>query len=449
MSKHILSKSTFIYGCQCPLRLYMHKFKTELRNLMDEDQAQVFSTGTSIGILAQEVFKGGVNAEPPDTFSYHLSIAKTQQLIKEGVKIIYEAAFMFEGILCAIDILVNKKGNWYAYEVKGVNNIKPQHDMDASLQYYVITKSGLVLKDFFIMHLDKTYVKQGEIDVNKLFKPTSVLNQIILHQPFIMQKAEELKELLRLKKEPKIVAGDQCFKPYECDFTNHCWKDVVEEKIDYGKLEIYASEIKEFINEFKYPLYFFDFETVAHAVPVYNDSRPYQQVPFQYSLHIQQTKNSKLKHVDFLGDGTTDPRESLIKELLNHLKDKGTILVWYKPFEQTRLKELARDFPKYENQLNALHDRIIDLMVPFKKKHYRHPGFKSSASIKKVLPILVPELSYSELEVQDGLTASNLYANLKEQTKEIQLQQSHNLLAYCHLDTLAMVKILEKLKQVN
>lgn len=448
MVKHILSKSTFMYGCQCPLRLYMHKFKPELRNPEDDEQQNVFATGTNIGLLAQGIFPGGVNAEPPDSFSYHLSVAKTQQLIKKGVKIIYEAAFNYDGIMCAIDILVNDKGKWYAYEVKNSTKPKAPHLMDASLQYFVITKSGLALKDFFITNLNNAYIKRGKIDVKQLFKHTSVLEQILKNQPFIEKKAAELKTMLATKREPIVEPGDHCFTPYDCDFTEHCWKDVKEEKVDYGQLEIDKTAIKEFINEFKYPLFYFDFETVAHPVPVYDESRPYQQVPFQYSLHVQRKMDSELEHLAFLGDGENDPREALIKDLLKHLKTRGTILVWYKPFETTRLKELARDFPEYEDELNSLQNRIMDLMVPFKNGYYSHPDFEGSASIKNVLPVLVPELSYGDLDVQNGLAASAMYGSIKNESAEIQQQQREALLAYCHLDTLAMVKILKKLKVI-
>ena len=447
MEKHILSKSTFMYGCQCPLRLFMHKFKPELSNPEDEEQNTVFAAGTNIGLLAQGIFSGGINAEPPDSFSYHLSVAKTQQLIKEGVKIIYEAAFNYEGIMCAIDILKNENGKWYAYEVKNSTKVKLVHLMDAALQYFVITKSGLALEDFFITNLDNTYVKRGEIDLQKLFKHTSVLETIQDKQNFIETKVGELKAMLISKKQPVIAPGDHCFSPYDCNFTEHCWKGVEEETVDYGKLEIDKRAITEFINEFKYPLFYFDFETVAYPVPEYDESRPYQAVPFQYSLHVQRKKDSELEHLAFLGDGENDPREALIKELLAHLKTKGTILVWYKPFETTRLKELARDFPLYEAELNELQNRIIDLMVPFKKQYYTHPGFEGSASIKNVLPVLVPELSYGDLDVQDGMAASSMYGSIKNESPEIQKQQREALLAYCHLDTLAMVRILEKLKE--
>jgi len=423
----------------------MHKFKSELRNPIDEEQTAVFTMGTNIGLLAQGYFPGGIDVSPPDPYSYHISVAKTQELIKAGQKIIYEAAFNFDGILCAVDILVNEKGNWHVYEVKNVTKVKPAHIKDASLQYYVITKSGLPLKDFSIMYLDTSYVKRGNIEIKKLFTYSSVLDQVLDNQKFIEEKADALKEMLRTKKEPLVEPGDHCFDPYDCDFTEHCWENVVEEKEDYGKLAIDKKAIKEFLAELEYPLYFFDFETVGYPVPVYDESRPYQAVPFQYSLHFQQKKDAELEHVYYLGDGINDPREALINQMLEHVKDKGSILVWYKPFESGKLKNLARDFPKYEKQIIKIIDRLVDLRDPFNFGHYYHPGFEGSTSIKSVLPVLIPDLSYGDLEVQDGMAASTTYATLKEQSKKEQAKLRLALLDYCHLDTLAMVKILEKL----
>lgn len=435
-----------MYGVQCPLRLYLHKFKPELRNPEEEDQKAIFAMGTSVGQLAQNYIPGGIDVSPPDTYSYHISVERTQELIKQGQKVIYEAAFNFDGVLCAVDILANIKGNWYAYEVKATLDPKNQHIMDASLQYYVLTNCGINLKDFFILNLNREYVRRGELDVQQLFKPTSVIVQILENQPFIIEKAEELKELVRNKKEPIVQVGDQCEDPYPCDFTEHCWKNIeeeIEEKA-YPKI-INKDAISEFLNSLDYPLHFLDFETVMHAIPPFDESRPMQHLPFQYSLHIISEKGSEPLHKEFLGNGIDDPREELLEQLINDLGEKGTVLAWYLPFENSRFKDMARDFPKYAKQIEAIQKRTNDLYIPFKKKMYRLPEFKGSSSIKDVLPVLVPELSYKNLEIQEGGTASSTYASFGERTPEEQEGLRKALLEYCHLDTLAMVRIFEKL----
>jgi hypothetical protein len=151
MSRHVLSKSTFMYGCQCPKRLYMHKFQSEFRNPEEEAQTSIFAAGTNIGLLARELYPGGISAEPPDPFSFHLSVEQTRKLIEQKQSVIYEAAFNFEGVLCAIDILVNEGEKWHAYEVKGSTKVKEPFILDASLQHYVISNCGLPLKDIAII----------------------------------------------------------------------------------------------------------------------------------------------------------------------------------------------------------------------------------------------------------------------------------------------------------
>ncbi len=445
-AKHIFSKSTFLYFLQCPKRLFLHKFKGELRNPEDEAQQSIFSSGTNVGLLAQGLFPGGINAEPPDAFSYHLSVAKTQQLIKEGAEVIYEACFNYDGVLCAIDILVKEKNLWYAFEVKGTTTVKQPHKIDASLQYFVLTNSGIQLEDIFIVHLNNQYVRRGEINVQELFTKQSIHEQVKEQQEFIETKIVELKKVVAYKIEPIVEVGKHCEKPYPCDFTGFCWKNVNEEETKSEREEYINKEyLNEFFSELQYPLFYFDLETVNPAIPEFNFSRPYQQIPFQYSLHIQRNKDSELEQKEFLGDGLTDPREVLVKELLASLGNEGSIIVWNQTFEISRLKELARDFPIYEKQIYDVLERVVDIMIVFRKKMFYHPDFNESYSIKKVLPVLVPELSYSDLSIQDGGSASLIYSELKNQTEEIQIEQRKNLLEYCKLDTLAMVKILEKI----
>ena len=438
-----------MYGVQCPLRLYMHKFKPELRNPEDDEQQAIFVSGTKVGILAQGFIPGGIDASPPDTFSYHISVAKTKELIEQGQDIIYEAAFNFDGILCAVDILAKIKGKWYAYEVKSTLDPKEPHKMDASLQYYVLKNSGVDLKDFYILNLNREYVRRGPLNVKELFKPTSVLSEVLENQKNIEKKAEELKNLVRNKLEPIVEIGDHCDNPYPCDFSMHCRKDVPEE-IDttvYPKI-VERDAINEFLDSIEYPLYFLDFETVMHAVPPYDESRPMQHLPFQYSLHCIKKRGAEPEHKEFLGNGIDDPREELLKQLTSDLGKKGTILAWYLPFERGKLNDMARDFPKYAKAIAAILERTNDLYIPFKKKMFRLPEFKNSSSIKDVLPVLVPELSYKNLEIQEGGTASATYGTIGEQPKKEQERLRKALLEYCHLDTMAMVKIYYKLESI-
>lgn len=398
-----------------------------------------------MGLLARDLFPNGVSAEPPDAFSYHIAVEKTAKYISQQHSVIYEAAFNFEGVLCAIDILVKKKNKWHAFEVKGSTKVKEQFVMDAAFQHYVITQSGLPLEDISIVHLNDQYVRKGELEIQKLFTSTSVLEQALEKKDFIEQKISELKKLLKDKKEPFIEIGDHCFSPYECDFTNHCGANVAP-TLPEGKKYIDKKSIREFLDTWEYPLHFMDFETIMPAIPEFDFSRPYQQIPFQYSLHIQKSKNSEAEHFEFLGDGINDPREEFIKSLLSRIGKKGSIVTWNKTFEITRLKELARDFPKYQEEITPLIKRVVDLMVVFKKGWYWIPEFYDSASLKYVLPAMVSDLTYGE--IKEGRMASLVYYQLKNQSPEIREQHIKNLKEYCKLDTLAMVRIWEELNSI-
>ncbi|WHZ06845.1 MAG: hypothetical protein OJF59_000598 [Cytophagales bacterium] len=488
LEKHILSKSTFMYGCQCTKRLYLHKYRPELRNPVEEEQQSIFESGTNVGELARDLFKGGVDATPPDSFSYQLSVEQTAKLISQGERIIYEAAFQHEGVLCALDILVKRGEAWYAFEVKSSTRVKDQHIQDAALQYFIVRNCGIPIEDISIVHINKQYVKKGELDVEQLFTRQSILNEVIEQQEFIASKIEELKAMLTQPEIPSIDIGPHCYSPYACDFTEHCWSHIPKENSifelrrgpgwelyeagykhldeipeDYemsnkafsqlvhyrtGEIHIDKDNIKEFLDPLNYPLYFFDFETIMPGVPEFEDSRPYQQIPFQFSLHVQQMKDGELEHYEFLGDGLSDPRPALMKTMLNLLGKTGSIICYNMTFEKSRIKELARIYPEYETELLAVNNRVFDLMIPFQKQWYYHPAFKGSYSIKIVLPTLVPELKYSDLEIQEGGTASLVYSQLKYQNEDTARILREQLLAYCKMDTLAMVKILEYLRTI-
>ena len=192
-----------------------------------------------------------------------------------------------------------------------------------------------------------------------------------------------------------------------------------------------------------------DFETFQPAVPLFDNSRPYQQIPFQYSIHYKESKESQITHYEFLAEQGEDPRQKFVKNLLEDTSSKGDIIVYSKTFEITRLKEIANDFPAYAEQIEERISRIKDLMIPFRQKYYYSPEMKGSYSIKAVLPALVPELSYDELEINEGGLASIAFETLQIETDLIIIAEiKAQLLEYCKLDTLAMVRILEKLENI-
>lgn len=465
----------------------MHKFKRELRNPGDEKQQAILDAGTNVGELARQLFKYGVDASPPDNYSYHVSVEKTKALINRDVPIIYEAAFQYEGALCALDILVKQGKYWYAFEVKSTTSIKSQHIQDAALQYFVMTNCGLPLADISIIHLDNSYVRKGALDTRQLFTTTSVLTEVMNQQEYVANKVQELKALLIQSDEPVVDIGPHCFAPYDCDFTNHCFAYVPKENSIFdlargpwwklyadgykhldeipagyelstkvamqlahhrsGEVYIDKEAILKFLEPISYPIYFFDFETIMPGIPEFDDSRPYQQIPFQFSLHVQRNVDSILEHHEFLGDGLHDPRPALMEAMIDHLGQTGSIICYNMGFEKTRIKDLVKIYPQFETQLLSINERVLDLMIPFQKRWYYHPDFKGSYSIKAVLPVLIPELRYDELDIAEGGTASLVYTQLKFQDKITATLQRQALREYCKMDTLAMVRIFEHLKQ--
>ena len=436
-------------GIQCQKRLYLSKFRRDLLpEEVDEQQQAIFDAGIDTGLLAQQLFPNGIDASPLTPFDYQKSVKRTQSYLMTN-DVIYEACFQYEGALCAIDILVRKDDLWYAFEVKGTNSVKPQHITDAAFQYYVMTRSGLPLGDISIVHFNSSYVRRGDLDVQALFTATSVLNDVIEQQDSVKENIEVLKAMLAAKVEPEIEVGTHCTNPYECPFIDHCWKDVAEEESEELSTEatVDTSSLQGFVSELKYPIYYFDFETVMYGIPPYNESSPWQALPFQYSLHKQQKPQSTCTHSEYIGDGKSDPREALILKLINDLGTKGTILAWHASFEISCLKGLIRNFPQYEKPLQSIIHRMVDLKIPFSKKWIDIPACKGSASIKVVLPVFIPELSYEDLDIQEGMTASFVYSQLQYQDEATQQTQQKQLLEYCKLDTFAMVRIFGKINQ--
>lgn len=444
----LLSKSAFMYGKQCQKRLFLHYFKPQVKDPVDEEQQAIFQRGTDIGQLALQLFPGGFNAQQNEAYHSMVTVNNTKKLLKH-YDVIYEAPFEANGLICAVDMLVKKQGKYYAYEVKGTNGVKPTHIADAAFQYYVLTQSGIDVAAFSIVHFNRDYVRVGEVDVKQLFTTSNITQQVIAMQTEIAMQAAQLKILLQNKVEPDILMGKQCNNPYPCNFQNYCTALMPEaeeepEYIPSSEIVLQKSAVKSWFKQLKYPLYYLDFETVMYGVPEFDYSSPYQQIPFQFSLHVQHQLHEPTNHLFFLGNGLTDPREELLKQLIKCLGNTGSIVVWNAIFERGCLQKLAINFPNYASQIDAIIARLVDLMIPFKDESIYSEAFYGSYSLKYVLPAMVPELSYEDLDIQDGGTASAVYAGLKDLNETEREQHRSQLLPYCELDTLAMVKILER-----
>jgi len=490
-SRHILSKSTFMRGLQCPKSLYLNKYHNELRDELDLSQEAIFRTGKMVGELARGLFPGGVNASPPDPFHYQDSIQLTRNLIAEGTEVIYEAAFQYNQVLAVVDILVRAGDRWMAFEVKSSTSVKEPFLWDVALQYHVISSSDIELEDFCIAYINSQYVRQGELDIQQLFSLISVITQAQEFQTQVEEKILESKAVLASSEIPELDIGPYCSDPYDCDFIGHCWSHIPDDSIftvarlgKNKKFELYdsgmiriedipdsfplnstskthvdchvhnrsiieADLIHNFLKSLSYPLYFLDFETINPAIPPFDNIRPYQAIPYQYSLHTKFSPQSDLDHTGFLADAGTDPRKPLIEALLSDMGGPGDILVYSLSFEATRIKELTEQFPEYKTDLMALSSRLKDLMLPFQKRYYYSPEMRGSYSIKAVLPALVPDMRYDDLEVSDGIQAMEAYRKLEDEKDPQRVTEIRDALwEYCKLDTLAMVRILEKLESL-
>ncbi|MFZ1281823.1 MAG: DUF2779 domain-containing protein [Ignavibacteriaceae bacterium] len=491
MSSHLLSKSSFIRGVQCEKHLYLYKHHYNEMDQLSEMQKAIFKRGTDVGKLAQQLHPNGIDASPKSQFEYDKAVIVTKNLIEEKQKVIYEASFNYSNVLAVADILVYDKSGLKVYEVKSSTSISETYIRDAALQYWVISNSGYKIKDFSITYINNQYVRKGKLDLAELFITESVLDLILPLQKWVEENVDGFKKVLNKITIPKVDIGEHCYDPYTCGFYEYCRKHIPENSIfdlsgvhlnkkydlyrsgivkledipvnaDLSKnaklqLDVYKSKkdlidkkaIKEFLSDLNYPLYFMDFETFQPAVPMFDNSKPYMQIPFQYSLHYKKSKKSEVKHFEFLAETGNDPKIKFIENLLRDTKNEGDILTYNKSFEVLRLKEIAEIFPKYKKEIEERINRVKDLMLPFQKKYYYNYKMHGSYSIKYVLPALISELSYKDLGINEGGLASIAFESLYYETDLMRIADTRtNLLEYCKLDTYAMVKLLEKLESL-
>lgn len=487
-----LSKSLYIRGLQCTKSLWLKKYKPEVLTPPDKQALAIFETGDKVGTLACEIFPDGKEI-PFEGTTFDEKIALTQQWMDEGITNIYEATFNYDNILVMVDILhINDDGSVEIYEVKSSTEVKDVYLHDASIQYYVLSGLGYKVKSTNIVYINNKYVRDDTLEIDKLFTILDVSDEVKeLQEDIPTYLAHFRKQLSNKDIEPEIDIGKHCENPYECDAKAYCWKHIPEYSIfnisrlkadkkfelyhdgtvefnqitntstfslsqqiqieaEQGNKEIVNKRaIGKFVNGLTFPLYYLDFETFQQAIPEWKGISPFMQIPFQYSLHIEK-ENGDLEHKEFLAGEGIDPRYELAKKLVDDIPINVTVLAYNMSFEKGVIRKLAEIFDVFAIRLMCIHDNIQDLMIPFQKKDYYVPSMRGSYSIKYVLPALVPEMAqaYSELDgVQNGGDAMQVYAKLSHMDDKQEVDRlKEALLQYCELDTLAMVKILEKLK---
>lgn len=487
-----LSKSKYCSAVQCPKMIWLKKNKPEAFDDSVTNQS-LLETGNEVGDLAMGLF-GAFTEVPFGDLSEMIN--KTAELIEAGTPIITEGSFSYNRLFCSIDILKNLgNGCVEIYEVKSSTSVKDIYYDDAAYQCYVLTKLGYTVKRVCIVHINNQYVRSGTLDVQQLFHTEDITDDAVGRMPEVAANIERFSEYMEQKEEPNDDIGMHCFTPYDCGFFGYCtrhlptpnvfdvagarlstkfkcydkgiisfadlntcnalsagqYKQVEHELFNYAPY-IEIETIKDFLSHLTYPLYFLDFESFQPAIPLYDNSRPFEQIVFQYSLHYIEQEGGELKHSEFLAYPGADPRRALAEQLCRDIPMGVCTTAYNMGFEKGRIKGLAEIYPDLAVHLMDIHDNIQDLMIPFQKKYYYTKAMQGSYSIKYVLPALFPDnpaLDYHNLEgVHNGSEASATFKRMASMSQEeLETFRTH-LLNYCGLDTFAMVKVWEKLNEV-
>lgn len=487
-----LTKSRFTAGAQCSLRLYNDVYHRDLATPYSDTRQALLDRGTQIGELARDLYPGGVLiARHP--WERLAALEDTRRLLEDAsVAVIYEAAIEHRGVFVRVDILVRNPDGWDLFEVKG--STKPEKEpfqLDVAIQLWVLEGAGIDVRRAGVLGLDRDYVYPGgEYDLQALFRFADLTDPCREMQGQISLQVAGFHQVLASERPPAIPIGDHCFKPYECPYYAHCTRDLefTRDPIDDlyrlsatrraalddlgvrsirdipADFDLTATqqlmrqavvtgepwrspELGRILSEPQEPMHFLDFEAWQPALPAYPGMRPFQSIPFQYSLHLVGA-DGVLKHLEFLHPDRTDPRRPLAESLLSAIGKTGSIVV-YSEYEKRTLEALARDLPDLSKPLLALVARLWDLL-PVIQKHFYHPGFRGSFSIKQVLPALVPGEDWLMLEISGGDLAGLAYEQgLYADTPILRDRKFHALKEYCRQDTMAMVQLLGALRNLS
>ncbi len=482
-----LTKSRYLNGLQCLKLLWITVNEPKRIPAPDASTQRIFDQGHLVGELAKTLFPGGITV-PNDSFKGNLEM--TRKLIRQRNPL-FEAGVLANQIYSRSDIMNPANGEeWDLVEVKSSTSVKEVNLDDVSFQKLCWEESGVKIRNCYLAFINNQYVRNGEIDPHELFIIQDISDGVATASVGIRDRIAQLLKTVASPLCPEVGIGPQCSNPYQCALSE-CWEGLPEHNVftlyyagkkshelyRNGVLEItgipasyklndkqniqcacvrtgrpYVDRvaIRYFLDGLEYPLYYLDFETLGTAIPLFDGTRPYQNVPFQFSLHIQESPGNEPVHYEFLAQGRQDPRTALLQSLSRLIGSKGSILAFNKSFEETVLKECGKMFPDYAAWIDAAISRLADLIVPFRNFHYYHPAQKGSASLKKVLPALTGQ-GYDEMAIGKGDDASLAFLRITfedvHETEAAEVRQQ--LLDYCKLDTEGMVKIVEKLKEVS
>lgn len=496
MNKLFLTKSSYCKCVQCEKIIWLNKHKPG--SVAPEKDDSTFEEGRKVGEAAKGLF--GDYEDVPFDKDITVRLEKTEELLKDKQNIITEASFSYDNNFCSVDILKNDSDGVEIYEVKSSTHIKDIYYDDVAYQYFVLSNLGLNVKKACIVYVNNKYIRGKELDLSQLFNIEDVTDKTLEKQDEIRANLDMINEFMTVHdkdNEPDMDIGIYCFKPFQCDFWGYCTRDLpkpnvfdlkggmqnrtkfkkyYEGKISFEDLEnedlgekyleqidfelndrepkIENDAIKDFLSSLNYPLYFIDYESCRYAIPQLEGTKPYQQIPFQYSLHIIPQEGAPLEHKEFLAQADDENViRNFAESMIRDMPEDGSVIVYNKSFEATRNKEIGEMYPDLKEDMERFNNNIVDFEIPFKKRNYYVKEMRGFSSIKKVLPALYPddpELDYKELSlIHKGDEASNAFLSLKDKTPEEQEEIRKALLEYCKLDTLAMVKIWERFKEVT
>lgn len=473
-----LRRSNYLHGLQCRRRLWYERNRPGRATPTSRSQRRLLDQSREVRRRDRCWFPEGMLI---DTTDPREAAEQTQEAINSGISCIFNASFIFNDtwwVRC--DILQRDSNSWKIIEVEASADVKEEHLADLAFQKYVLTEQGVTISGTEVMYINRECVYP---DLSNLFVTKDVTDKVDQLMADVANNIEIFETTLNGNAEPEIPIGRHCDTPDRCPFKEYCWRNVPEccsiftipqlswdkktELIERDILSIHdvpddfpLSEnqrnyvnmvrnnqpeidneaIRQLLSELEYPIHFFDFETLNPAIPRFEGLSAYQQFPFQYSCHILQSDGS-LTHHEYLHTDITDPRLPLVESLLDHISDVGSVVVYHASFERDRLQDLAQFFPEHSEALQSIISRLWDQELIF-TRHYKHPEFYGSTSLKYVLPVLVPCLSYEDLDIQEGNDAQAVWDEMiNTPTGEARDNMINDLRAYCEMDTLATVEI--------
>lgn len=483
------SKSKLLALRQCPKRLWLEVHRPDLLEYSTEIDARI-QTGFQVGEIAQKIYDREVQAVRIDVQvdGFDGAFKRTAELLRTRQPI-FEAGFSAGGALTFADIMLPEQNGaelvWHLIEVKSSTSVKDYHYDDLAIQAFAVKAAGIPLASIALAHIDSSWVYPGNNDYQGLLKENDLTAESLSRIEEVKEWIIQAQNIVAHSDEPEIDTGDHCNLPFECSFYSYCSRN--EPKPEYPVywlprltsakarklaaqgIDDLRSTPDELLNDkqlrvkthtlantvffdavgaasdlsaYPLPAYFLDFETIQFAVPIWKGTRPYQQIVFQFSLHCLDA-SGQLEHTEFLDLSGNDPSESFAQFLIAACGEQGPVFVYNAGFEMARIRELAMRYPTLSQSLLAINDRVVDLL-PIARERYYHPSQQGSWSIKKVLPAVVPELRYDTLDgVQDGGTAMEAFLEgiHPDTTPERKAKIEQQLLAYCKLDTYAMVRL--------